>query len=53
MLCSQDSITEEKVVWTKVHKLQAKYNMGDAAIATLLEIFDLIDISANGKLKVC
>jgi len=47
----QDSITEEKTVWDNVAKLQVKYNMGDPALAHLMEIFDLIDVSGNGKLK--
>ena len=48
----KDYIKEEKSVWNKVNKLQKRFNYSNADISNLLEIFDLIDASANGKLKV-
>ena len=48
----KDDIKVEKEVWRKVAGLQAKYKYGQAAVASLLEIFDLIDSNSNGKLKV-
>ncbi len=48
----KDYIKEENAVWNKVNKLQKRFNYSDSDISTLLEIFDLIDSSANGKLKV-
>jgi phage pi2 protein 07 len=48
----KEGIKEEKEVWTKVKVKQKQYNMRDATINNLLEIFDLIDIGENGKLTV-
>lgn len=48
----KEGIKEEKEVWSKVKVKQKQYNMRDATINNLLEIFDLIDIAENGKLTV-
>lgn len=48
----KEGIKEEKEVWSKVKIKQKQYNMRDATINNLLEIFDLIDIAENGKLTV-
>ena len=48
----KEGIKEEKEVWAKVRVKQRQYNMRDATINNLLEIFDLIDIGQNGKLTV-
>jgi hypothetical protein len=48
----KEGIKEEKEVWGKVKVKQKQYNMREATIKNLLEIFDLIDIGENGKLTV-
>ena len=48
----KSSVKEEKEVWARAMQIQQKYKYGDAAISSLLEMFDMIDTSSNGKLKV-
>mmetsp|Transcript_4917 Transcript_4917/g.9241 ORF Transcript_4917/g.9241 Transcript_4917/m.9241 type:complete len:1103 (-) Transcript_4917:96-3404(-) len=48
----KEGIKEENEVWEKVKLQQKKYNMRDATINNLLEIFDMIDTGMNGKLTL-
>lgn len=48
----KEGIKEENEVWEKVKVQQKRYNMRDATINNLLEIFDLIDVGKNGKLTL-
>jgi voltage-gated sodium channel len=48
----KEGLKEENEVWEKVKIQQKKYNMRDATINNLLEIFDLIDTGMNGKLTL-
>ena len=48
-----NSIEEESVMLKKVGLKQAEYQMSDGQIATLLEVFEMVDLCLNAKLTVC
>jgi hypothetical protein len=48
-----NSIEEEAVMLKKVRHKQAEYQMSDGQIATLLEVFEMVDLCLNAKLTVC
>merc|ERR1712170_192627 len=48
----KEGIKEENEVWIKVKEMQKVHKLSDTTVDNLLEIFDLIDIAANGKLTL-
>ncbi len=48
----QKSVAEETEILTKVYRQQTEFGYGPLALATLLEVFDMLDQSANGVLTV-
>jgi hypothetical protein len=46
------SIAEENDMMKKVTAKQREFGLSDATTSTLLEIFDMIDVCANGRLTV-
>lgn len=47
-----NSIEEESVMLKKVGLKQAEYQMSDGQIATLLEVFEMVDLCLNAKLTI-
>ena len=48
----KDGVKNEKIILLKVAEAQTKYNISNASISILLEVFDKIDNGSNGKLTV-
>ena len=48
----QKSVAEENEILTKVYRQQSEFGYGPLALTTLLEVFDMLDQSANGVLTV-
>eukprot|EP00602_Paraphysomonas_sp_CaronLab_P008781 CAMPEP_0185029542 /NCGR_PEP_ID=MMETSP1103-20130426/15903_1 /TAXON_ID=36769 /ORGANISM="Paraphysomonas bandaiensis, Strain Caron Lab Isolate" /LENGTH=970 /DNA_ID=CAMNT_0027564335 /DNA_START=184 /DNA_END=3096 /DNA_ORIENTATION=+ len=48
----KEGIKEENEVWIKVKEMQKVHKLSDTTVDNLLEIFDLIDVAANGKLTL-